>query len=162
MTNCAKLLASNGDIMDCSPLYLWPHLPKQRRQFRVVGSFELGLETNIYFLGLGGMNRVELIKSLVRKERPAEAPKAKGVFLAATPEAKQVLSNRPKDRKRGLGVLLRGNWGSMNCPAGLKCNWVQSPDQTHQTTCFKTGFRHQPHALASIAHKLKRSHIGPG
>ena len=96
------------------------------------------------------MNRLELIKVLARKRAIASDSKPRGVFANAHPE--QATRARQRDTKRTSGVLLRGSWGPINRPAGLRYDWVKAPDPK-TGAFFKVGARHEPHALTRIAEK---------
>ena len=96
------------------------------------------------------MNRFELIARLTKRPKGATY-QAKGMNCTEA-GIEPVASNRPTDRKRGLGVLLRGSWGPMNKPQGLRYNWVNQPE-AQNTASIKVPFRQKPHVLTKIAEK---------
>lgn len=95
---------------------------------------------------------MEMIARLTRKAAPLAVTKPKGLYCAST-GTQPITDNRPKDRKRGLGVMLHGSWGLINRPTERV--WIRTPDATAKPG-VKTGHRHGPHALTKIAEKWRK------
>jgi hypothetical protein len=120
-----------------------------------MGQFEFSLESCLAMGRNGRMNsseRFDAIRAKLQKPNPSVHPKPKGMHATAHPD--EAMPIRKIDRVRTSGVLLRGSWGPINRPRGLKCDWVHEPDQK-ESAPFKGALRHGPHALSRISEKWK-------
>lgn len=122
-------------------------LPSQR----VVGSFEMGLETSANFIGLGGMSRIDVIKSLIRRRVPGAVVRPKGLFLAGHPEARQMAKKRVKTSYK-CRPYPYSQFGRALAPVEHGMDWDGKPE----SETFKKRQRHGEHALTRIAARLKR------
>jgi hypothetical protein len=96
--------------------------------------------------------RLAAIRARLQKSKPAVVQNPRGINATAHPD--EAMPIRKIDRVRTSGVLLRGSWGPINRPRGLRYGWVHEPDLNSGTT-FKVSERQGQHALTRIAEKWR-------
>jgi hypothetical protein len=119
-----------------------------------VGSFESAIGIIPFVCGLGDMNRLEVIKSLIHRRSVREAPQRKGMYAAANPDQFGLLKKRGKYVKKKRIKISCTQFGILQGLEHRRKDWIKESDRKKTGLSIKR--RHEPHALTRIAEKLKR------